>query len=31
MNIYLPMKNDFIDKGEGTIWTEGGGGLNSLH
>lgn len=30
MNIYLPMKNDFIDKGEGTIWTEGGG-LNSQH
>lgn len=25
MNIYLPMKTDFIDKGEGTIWTEGGG------
>ena len=26
MNIYLPMKNDLLDKGEGTIWT--GGGLN---
>ena len=24
MNIYLPMKTDFIDKGEGTIWTGGG-------
>lgn len=21
MNIYLPMKNDLLDKGEGTIWT----------
>ena len=26
MNIHLPMKNDLLDKGEGTIWT--GGGLN---
>lgn len=26
MNIYLPMKNDLLDKGEGTIWTGGGGG-----
>ena len=26
MNIYLPMKRDLLDKGEGTIWT--GGGLN---
>lgn len=26
MNIYLPMKNDLLDEGEGTIWT--GGGLN---
>lgn len=25
MNIYLPMKNDLLDKGEGTIWTGGGG------
>lgn len=24
MNIYLPMKNDLLDKGEGTIWTGGG-------
>ena len=24
MNIYLPMKNNFIDKGSGTIWTGGG-------
>ena len=24
MNIYLPMKTDFIDKGAGTIWTGGG-------
>ena len=23
MNIYLPMKNDLLDKGEGTIWTGG--------
>ena len=24
MNIYLPMKTDLLDKGEGTIWTGGG-------
>ena len=24
MNIYLPMKNNLLDKGEGTIWTGGG-------
>ena len=23
MNIYLPMKNNLLDKGEGTIWTGG--------
>ena len=24
MNIYLPMKDDLLDKGEGTVWTGGG-------
>ena len=30
MNIYLPMKNDLLDKGEGTIWTGGGASLEFL-
>lgn len=31
MNIYLPMKNDLLDKGAGTIWTGGGGGGKNLN